>query len=153
MQIIGKLIQRNEPVTGTSQRGEWKKMEIIIETIETYPKKVCIICWNERVDEANAFELGKTLAIDISIESREYKYNGKYYTDVRAIRFDNSIQPQQNSQVQNYRQPVNQDYQQNQMQQTYPQQQNYMQQPQQQQMPGMPDNFYPPVDNDDDLPF
>lgn len=151
MQIIGKLIQRNEPVTGTSQRGEWKKMEIIIETIETYPKKVCIICWNECVDEANAFELGKTLAIDISIESREY--NGKYYTDVRAIRFDNSIQPQQNSQVQNYRQPVNQDYQQNQMQQTYPQQQNYMQQPQQQQMPGMPDNFYPPVDNDDDLPF
>ena len=136
MQIIGKLIQRNEPVTGTSQRGEWKKMEIIIETIETYPKKVCIICWNERVDEANAFELGKTLAIDISIESREY--NGKYYTD---------------AQVQNYRQPVNQDYQQNQMQQTYPQQQNYMQQPQQQQMPGMPDNFYPPVDNDDDLPF
>lgn len=151
MQIIGKLIQRNEPVTGTSQRGEWKKMEIIIETIEIYPKKVCIICWNERVDEANAFELGKTLAIDISIESHEY--NGKYYTDVRAIRFDNSIQPQQNSQVQNYRQPVNQDYQQNQMQQTYPQQQNYMQQPQQQQMPGMPDNFYPPVDNDDDLPF
>lgn len=154
MQIIGRLLQRNEPVTGTSQRGEWKKMEIIIETVETYPKKVCLICWNERVNEANAFEIGQTLTIDISIESREY--NGRYYTDVRAIRFENGVQ-QQHQQIPSYeQQPVNQNYQQNYqqtyqqnpVQQPYTQQQNYMQQPQ-----SLPDNMYSAVDNGDDLPF
>lgn len=39
MQIIGKLIQRNEPVTGTSQRGEWKKWRLSLRQLRHIPRR------------------------------------------------------------------------------------------------------------------
>jgi len=86
MEIVGKVVQLGTLTEGNSPRGPWKKQELIIETIEQYPKKICLMCWNERVNEANGFFVGQTIKAQISIESREF--NGKWYTDVRAFRFD-----------------------------------------------------------------
>ena len=86
MEIVGKVVQLGTLTEGNSPRGPWKKQELIIETIEQYPKKICLLCWNERVNEANSFFVGQTIKAQISIESREF--NGKWYTDVRAFRFD-----------------------------------------------------------------
>lgn len=86
MEVIGKVVQLGTLVEGNSPRGPWKKQELIIETIEQYPKKICLICWNERVNEANSFFVGQTVRAQIRIESREF--NGKWYTDVTAFRLD-----------------------------------------------------------------
>lgn len=86
MEIVGKVVQLGTLTEGNSPRGPWKKQELIIETIEQYPKKICLMCWNERVNEANGFFVGQTIKAQISIESREF--NGKWYTDIRAFRFD-----------------------------------------------------------------
>ena len=86
MEIVGKVVQLGTLTEGNSPRGPWKKQELIIETIEQYPKKICLLCWNERVNEANSFFVGQTIKAQISIESREF--NGKWYTDVRVWRFD-----------------------------------------------------------------
>lgn len=122
MEIIGKVVQLGTLTEGSSPRGPWKKQELIIETLEQYPKKVCLMCWNDRVNEANGFFVGQTIKAQISIESREY--NGKWYTDVRAIRLDVD-QPTA--------QPV-------------------AQQPMQQPLPPMNEEYFA-SDNGDDLPF
>ena len=128
MEIVGKVVQLGTLTEGNSPRGPWKKQELIVETVEQYPKKVCVICWNERVNEANSFFVGQTLKIQISIESREF--NGKWYTDVRAFRFDLDQPVQQPA-----AQPMNQ-----------------MPPQQQQPLPPMNDEYFA-SDNGDDLPF
>ncbi len=130
MEIIGKVVQLGTLTEGASARGPWKKQELIIETTEQYPKKVCLICWNERVNEANGYFVGQTIKAQISIESREF--NGKWYTDVRAIRLEVD-QPVAQPVAQ---QPMN------------PMQPQTPQQP----LPPMNEDYFA-SDNGDDLPF
>ena len=41
MDIKGKIIQKMEPVGGVSKAGnQWKKQEYVLETLDSYPKKV-----------------------------------------------------------------------------------------------------------------
>ena len=94
-----------------------------------------MVCWGDRVAEAQNFTPGQTIKAQISIESREF--NGKWYTDVRPFRFDLET-PQQ----------------------TMPQQQYQAQQPQTQQVQDfaptqnhIPVTEYFETDNGDDLPF
>ena len=126
MEIIGKVVQLGTLIEGNSPRGPWKKQELIIENIEQFPKKVCLMCWNERVNDANSFFVGQTIKAQIRIESREF--NGKWYTDVTAYRLDLD-QPE----AQTVQQPVNQ-------------------MPPQQPLPPMNDDYFE-SDNGDDLPF
>ena len=129
MEIVGKVVQLGTLIEGNSPRGPWKKQELIIETIEQYPKKVCLLCWNERVNDANSFFVGQTIKAQISIESREF--NGKWYTDVRAFRFDLEQPAQQPA-----AQPMNQ----------------MPPQMPQQPLPPMNEDYFA-SDNGDDLPF
>lgn len=139
MELIGKVLQLGTLTEGSSPRGPWKKQELIIETMETYPKKVCVLCWNERVNEANGFFVGQIITIQISVESREF--NGKWYTDVRAIRFDQQpaqpVAQQQPSMPQTQQQPMAQP------------QQNFGQAP----LPPVNEAYFASSDNGDDLPF
>ena len=86
MEIIGKVVRLGNLTEGQSARGPWRKQELIIETDEQYPRTVCIICWTNQVDEIQKFAPGQMIKAQISIESREF--NGRWYTDVRAYRFD-----------------------------------------------------------------
>ena len=82
MEIKGKIIQKLDPVGGTSAAGnEWKKQSIIIETADNYPRKVCVSLFGERI-AANPCEVGDNVTARVDIESREY--NGRWYTDVNA---------------------------------------------------------------------
>lgn len=135
MEIIGKVFQLGNVVEGTSARGPWKKQELIIETVEQFPRKVCLSCWGDRVAEAANFAIGQMIKAQISIESREF--NGKWYTDVRPFRFDNAetatqVQPQAKPQPQ-----------------TQPQ---HTSQPMPQFSQTQPEDFAA-TDNGDDLPF
>jgi len=82
MQLSGKLISILPEVHGDGRNGPWKKQEFIIETEDSYPKKICISCWNDRV-ELNQDMLYKPVKVEVTIESREF--NGRWYTDVRAV--------------------------------------------------------------------
>ena len=82
MQINGKLISILPEVHGDGRNGPWKKQEFIIETEESYPKKICISCWNDRVELTQDL-LYKPVKVEVTIESREF--NGRWYTDVRAV--------------------------------------------------------------------
>lgn len=85
MNIKGKLIAKLTPEVGESSKGKWTKQVVIIETAETYPKKICISFWKENVIKIQATPIGAELVIDVNIESREY--SGKWYSEIKAWRF------------------------------------------------------------------
>lgn len=86
MQLTAKLIQLLPIQTGTGKNGEWEKQDIIVETINQYPKNVCISIWNGKVD-VRELEVGKEYIFHCNIESKEY--NSRWYTAVTLWKIDN----------------------------------------------------------------
>jgi len=85
MQLTAKLIQLLPLQSGTGKNGQWKKQDIIVETDATYPKKICVSIWGDKID-ASQLQLGNQLKIDFDVESREF--NGRWYTDVKAWKIE-----------------------------------------------------------------
>jgi len=85
MQITAKLVQILPLQTGVGRNGEWKKQEVIIETSDRFPKKICISIWGDKI-QPSQLVAGNTLVIDFEIESREF--NGRWYTDVKAWKIE-----------------------------------------------------------------
>lgn len=81
MEITGRIIQIQPLLSGQGKNGEWKRQEYILETIEQFPRKVCISVWGDKIDQF-AVQQGETVTFSINIESRDYQ--GRWYTDVRA---------------------------------------------------------------------
>lgn len=80
-----KLVNKLQVQNGSSARGPWCKQDFIVETIETYPRKICMNVWgDEKVAELAGYNAGDNLSVSVNIESREF--NGRWYTDVRAWR-------------------------------------------------------------------
>ena len=84
--LEGKLVKLLDLQQGVSTRGAWKKQEFILETEEQYPKKVCIACWGERVEDITKYSPGSRLKVSVNIESREW--NNKWFTDIKAWRIE-----------------------------------------------------------------
>lgn len=82
MEITGKIIVALPEQSGTSRAGNaWKKREYVLETQETYPRKVFFNFFGDRVDQY-PLSVGEVVTISFDIESREF--NGRWYTDIRA---------------------------------------------------------------------
>ena len=93
MEIIGKVVKILPKQGGVSKNGAWSKCDFVIETMEQYPRKVCISAWGDKSDNLEQqCPVGKTVKVAVNIESREF--NDKWYTDVRAWRID-PYQPQE----------------------------------------------------------
>jgi len=85
LEITGRIIQKLNKTEGVSKAGKaWSKQEFVMETQETYPKKVMISTMNEKVNDLERFNVGDTVTASLNLESREY--NGRWYTDARAWR-------------------------------------------------------------------
>lgn len=93
MQLTVRLIQILPLQSGTGRNGEWKKQDIIVETQDQYPKKICISLWGDKFQNVPLKE-SELYTIDFDVESREY--NGRWYTDVKAWRIsqENSAVPE-----------------------------------------------------------
>ena len=82
MNISGKVVQILQEVKGEGKNGPWSRQDFIIETNDQYPKKVCISVWNNKIN-LSSLNPGDPVTMDITVESREY--NGRWYTDVKAL--------------------------------------------------------------------
>jgi hypothetical protein len=87
MQLTAKLIQILPLQTGNGKNGTWKKQDIIVETSDQYPKKICVSVWGDKAD-ASLLKIGNTLTISFDVESREF--NGRWYTDVKAWKIESA---------------------------------------------------------------
>lgn len=83
MEIEGMIIRDLGQIEGVSKAGNpWKKHEWVLETFGQYPRKVKFTVFGERSNTVT-FELGKSYAVQVDIESREF--NDRWYTDVNAF--------------------------------------------------------------------
>lgn len=176
MEIQGRLITILPEQSGVSKAGNnWSKIEFVIETTDTYPRKVCFTLMGEKINEIKKFQINDTVSVSFDIESREYE--GRWYTSLRAWKVDvpqaqqfgampmqpgyqQQMYPQQQGYYppqqpqQGYAQPQQMQYQQQ-----YPPQQGYAPQPQQPQVAPYPQQApeQPPFADDggepNDLPF
>lgn len=97
MEIKGKIILALPEQTGVSKSGNnWKKREYVLETMETYPRKVHFDFFGERADQY-PLNVGEVVTLSFDIESREY--NGRWYTGIRGWKAekDNAGAPQGNN--------------------------------------------------------
>lgn len=86
MEITGKIILCMPEQGGTSKAGKaWRKREYVLETQETYPKKVCFNIFGDRIDQY-PINQGDDVTVSFDLESREF--NGRWYTDVRAYKVE-----------------------------------------------------------------
>lgn len=93
MNIVGIFIKALPEISGVSDRGEWVRGGIVIETQGSYPTKVAFTVFGEeRVGAVRTLVMGALVSVDFSPESREY--GGKWYTDLRVSRIT-KIQNQQ----------------------------------------------------------
>ena len=91
MEVIGRIIVALPEVSGTSSRGNaWKKREYVLETFETYPKKIFFDFFGERADQY-PLNVGDTVKLSFDIESREY--NGRWYTSIRGWKSEPAAMP------------------------------------------------------------
>lgn len=82
MEIKGKIILALPEMSGTSKAGNaWKKREYVLETQETYPRKVHFDFFGERADQY-PLNVGDVVTLSFDIESREY--NGRWFTSIRG---------------------------------------------------------------------
>ncbi|MBK9290584.1 MAG: DUF3127 domain-containing protein [Bacteroidetes bacterium] len=86
MEITAKFVQLGQRTSGEGRNGTWTKQELIVETLDQYPRKICFVCWGDLADKVREYNQGDLLKLQFSIESREY--NGRWYTDVKPFRID-----------------------------------------------------------------
>lgn len=111
MEIIGKIIQALPEQTGVSKAGNpWKKKEYVLETQDSYPKKVHFDLFGDKADKY-PLSVGQTIRLSFDIESREY--NGRWFTSIRGWQAEPvaegaqaPVQPQSTYQAPNAGAPV-----------------------------------------------
>jgi hypothetical protein len=85
MQLTAKLLTVLPLQTGNGKNGDWKKQDLIVETGDNYPKKICVSVWGDKINPL-ILVAGNELKIDFDVESREY--NGRWYTDIKAWKIE-----------------------------------------------------------------
>lgn len=85
MRLSGKVIKLLPIITGQGENGDWKRQEVIVETRDRFPKKVCVSIWGSLIGSAS-LQIGQSVEMFLDIESREY--NEKWYTNTKAYRID-----------------------------------------------------------------
>jgi hypothetical protein len=90
MEITGRLVLVPEMKKGTSARGEWKKQEFVLETVDgAFPRKICMTLWNDKVADIGGFNVGDMITVNVDISSREF--NGSWYTDITVWRVQRGL--------------------------------------------------------------
>ncbi|MDE6283250.1 MAG: DUF3127 domain-containing protein [Muribaculaceae bacterium] len=92
MEVIGKIIAVLPEMSGTSKSGNpWKKREYVLETLESFPRKIHFDFFGEKADQF-PLTLNDTVKLSFDIESREY--NGRWYTSIRGWKAEPAQQGQ-----------------------------------------------------------
>ncbi len=83
MELQGKVITALPQRSGTNQRGEWVAQDFVIETHDTYPRKMVFsVLGADRLQRFN-IQIGQEVLVAFDIDAHEY--NGRWFNSVRAF--------------------------------------------------------------------
>ena len=93
MEIAGKIILALPEQSGTSKAGnEWKKREYVLETHESYPRKVFFDLFGAKADQY-PLNVGDEIVLSFDINSREF--NGRWFTSISGWKVEKAGAQQQ----------------------------------------------------------
>lgn len=101
MDITGKIIMAFPEISGESKAGKpWKKREYVLETMDSFPKKIFFDFFGEKADQY-PLEIGQVIKLYFDINCREY--NGRWFTSISGWKYENASenQPEASSEPQN----------------------------------------------------
>lgn len=82
MELQGKIIAALEARSGESARGPWKAQDFVIETHDTYPRKMVFSVFGaDRLERFN-IQTGQEVSVSFDIDAHEY--NGRWFNSIRA---------------------------------------------------------------------
>ena len=83
MELQGKVIAVLTARSGVSARGEWKSQSFVIETHDSFPRKMVFdVFGEERLSRFN-IQLGQEVNVSFDIDAHEY--NGRWFNNIRAF--------------------------------------------------------------------
>lgn len=83
MELQGKVIALLPARSGVSARGEWKSQSFVIETHDSFPRKMVFdVFGEERLTRFN-IQLGQEVNVSFDIDAHEY--NGRWFNNIRAF--------------------------------------------------------------------
>lgn len=83
MELQGKVIAVLPARSGVSARGEWKSQSFVIETHDSFPRKMVFdVFGKERLTRFN-IQLGQEVNVSFDIDAHEY--NGRWFNNIRAF--------------------------------------------------------------------
>lgn len=83
MELQGKIIAALPERSGVSQRGEWKVQEFVLETHDSFPKKMVFDVFGaDRLARFN-IQVGQEVQVAFDIDAREW--NGRWFNSIRAF--------------------------------------------------------------------
>jgi len=89
--IQGRVTNVFQEIGGknASTGREWKRQDFVIETVETYPKKIYFSVWGDKTNKSALVE-GKEVTVSVDLESRQGS-NGGWFSSVQAFRVTEGI--------------------------------------------------------------
>ena len=89
LEVTAKLLKIFPEKTGDGKNGRWVKQDFIVETQESFPKKILFNAWGEKAEGIKNLSVGDTLKISFNIEAREF--NEKWYNDLRVWKIEKVV--------------------------------------------------------------
>ena len=83
MELQGRVTAVLPARSGVSARGEWKSQSFVIETHDSFPRKMVFdVFGEERLTRFN-IQLGQEVNVSFDIDAHEY--NGRWFNNIRAF--------------------------------------------------------------------
>jgi hypothetical protein len=89
MKLSAKFVKLLSPLTGASASGTWLKQDFVVETKETYPKKVVLTNWNNQIEISR---LSEETFYEFELQLESKAFNGSYYSSAVVISQTQTIQ-------------------------------------------------------------
>ena len=83
MELQGKVIAVLPARSGVSARGEWKSQSFVIETHDSFPRKMVFDVFGEERLTRFTILLGQEVNVSFDIDAHEY--NGRWFNNIRAF--------------------------------------------------------------------
>ena len=83
MDLQGKIIVALEPRSGVSARGEWKSQDFVLETMDSFPRKMVFSVFGAERLQRFAIQVGQMVNVSFDIDAHEY--NGRWFNNIRAF--------------------------------------------------------------------
>lgn len=85
MEIIGRVIEVLDVVSGENERGEWRRGGFVVETLNDYPTQLALEIKDKRLDEIKP-AVGLIVKAKFSVNSR--KIGDRWFTNASCFAMD-----------------------------------------------------------------